>query len=85
LQRSRFVEELNDIVRQGYSIDREEFSTDICCIAAPVFAPQGHVVAALAISLTPDALARRAEWLIAQIMRAANHARAELRLAPIPH
>jgi DNA-binding IclR family transcriptional regulator len=35
--------------------------------------------------LTPDALARRAEWLIAQIVRAANHARAELRLAPVPH
>ena len=85
LQRSRFVEELNDIVRQGYSIDREEFSTDIFCIAAPVFAPQGHVVAALAISLAPDALARRAEWLIAQIVRAANHARAELRLAPVHH
>jgi DNA-binding IclR family transcriptional regulator len=79
VQRSKFIEELNDIVRQGYSVDREEFSHDTCCIAAPIFAPQGHVVAALAISFTPDALARRAEWLIAQVTRAANHARAELR------
>jgi DNA-binding IclR family transcriptional regulator len=85
LQRSRFVEELNDIVRQGYSIDREEFSTDTCCIAAPVFAPRGHVVAALAISFTPGVLARHADWLIAQVTRAAHHARAELRLSPAPH
>lgn len=85
VQRSRFVEELNDIVRQGYSIDNEEFSTDTCCIAAPIFAPQGHVVAALAISFTPSVFAKRAEWLIAQVARAANHARAELRLSPVHH
>src|SRR5215472_18054077 len=64
VQRSRFVDELNDIVRQGYSIDNEEFSIDTCCIAAPIFAPQGHVVAALGISFTPEVFARRAEWLI---------------------
>jgi IclR family transcriptional regulator, acetate operon repressor len=83
VQRSKFIDELNDIVRQGYSIDNEEFSTDTCCIAAPIFAPQGHVVAALAISFTPEVLVRRAEWLITQVIRAANHARAELRLAPV--
>lgn len=83
VQRSRFIDELNDIVRQGYSIDNEEFSTDTCCIAAPIFAAQGHVVAALAISFTPGVFARRAEWLITQVTRAANHARAELRLSPI--
>jgi len=85
VQRSRFIDELNDIVRQGYSIDHEEFSSDICCIAAPIFAPQGHVVAALAISFTPEVLAKRAEWLITQVVRAAHHARAELRLSPVYH
>lgn len=85
VERSRFIDELNDIVRQGYSIDREEFSADTCCIAAPIFAPQGHVVASLAISFTPDVLARRAEWLAVQVVRAANHARAELRLSPVHH
>jgi DNA-binding IclR family transcriptional regulator len=85
VQRSRFVDELNEIVRQGYSIDNEEFSTDTCCIAAPIFAPQGQVVAALAISFTPEVFTRRAEWLIAQVIRAANHARAELRLSPVHH
>ncbi len=85
VQRSKFVDELNDIVRHGYSIDREEFSNDTCCIAAPIFAPEGQVVAALAISFTPNALAKRAEWLIAQVVRAANHARAELRLSPTRH
>ncbi len=83
VQRSRFMDQLNEIVRQGYAIDREEFLPGICCIAAPIFASQGQVVAALAISLTTDSLAKRAEWLIAQVSRAANHARAELRVASI--
>ncbi len=83
VQRSRFIDELNEIVRQGYGIDNEEFSTDTCCIAAPIFAPQGQVVAALAISFTPEVFARRAEWLITQVTRSANHARAELRVTPV--
>jgi DNA-binding IclR family transcriptional regulator len=83
IQRSRFIDELNDIVRQGYAIDREEFLIDTCCIAAPIFTPQGQIVAALSISLTTDSLARRANWLITQVCHAANHARAELRVASI--
>jgi IclR family acetate operon transcriptional repressor len=85
VQRSRFIDELNDIVRQGYSIDREEFLPDTCCIAAPVFAPRGQVVAAIAISFTPKLLMKRAEWLITQVTRAAHHARAELRTASVYH
>ena len=83
VHRSRFIDELNDIVRQGYSIDREELFPDTCCIAAPVFAPRGQIVAALAISFAPNALTKRPEWLIAQVTRAANHARAELRLSTV--
>ena len=83
VRRSRFIDELNDIVRQGYSIDHEEMFPDTCCIAAPVFAPQGQIVAALAISFAPSLLTKRAEWLITQVTRAANHARAELRLSVI--
>ena len=82
VQRLRFQEELNDIVRQGYSIDKEEFSADTYCIAAPIFAPKGEVVAGLAISFSGEVFAKRVEWLIAQVTRAANYARAELRLAP---
>lgn len=83
VNRLEFIDELNDIVRQGYSVDREEFAPGTCCIAAPVFTPQGQVAAALAISFTPDILAKRSEWLITQVTRAANHARAELRLPPV--
>ena len=83
VHRSRFIDELNDIVRQGYSIDHEEMFPDTCCIAAPVFAPQGQIVAALAISFAPNLLTKRAEWLITQVTRAANHARAELRLSTV--
>ncbi len=85
VQRSHFIDELNDIVRQGYSVDREEFFPDTCCLAAPVFAPQGQAVAALAISFTPNLLERRSEWLITQVTKAAHHARAELRLSSVYH
>ncbi len=85
VQRSRFIDELNEIVRQGYSVDREEFFPDTCCIAAPVFAPQGQAIAALAISFTPNLLERRSEWLITQVTKAAHHARAELRLSSVYH
>jgi hypothetical protein len=40
------------------------------------------VVAGLAISFSSEVFAKRVEWLIAQVTRAANYARAELRLAP---
>jgi len=83
VQRSRFIDELNDIVRQGYSVDREEFLPDTCCIAAPIFAPRGQAVAAFAISFTPNSLMKRSEWLVTQVTRAANHARAELRAASV--
>lgn len=81
VQRSRFIDELNEIVCQGYSIDQEEFFPDTSCIAAPVFAPKGQTVAAIAISFMPNLLTKRADWLINQVTRAANHARAELRLS----
>ena len=41
------------------------------------------VIAALGISFTPDVFARRAEWLIAQVVRSANYARAELYLSHV--
>jgi DNA-binding IclR family transcriptional regulator len=78
---AQFMEELNSIVRQGYSIDREEFSDNTCCLAAPIFAPRGQVIAALSISTSTETLSRRSDWLIAQVTRSANYARAELRLA----
>lgn len=82
IQRLEFQEELNTIVQRGYSIDEEEFSSDTCCIAAPIFSPGGEVVAGLAISFTHKAFTKRAEWLATQVMRAAEYARAELRLLP---
>ncbi|HEX4207371.1 MAG TPA: IclR family transcriptional regulator [Ktedonobacteraceae bacterium] len=84
VQGSQLLDDLNLIVQQGYSIDREEFSDNICCLAAPIFAPHGQVVAALSISITSDTLKRRAEWLITQVNRFANYARAELRLSECP-
>lgn len=84
VRHAAFIDELNAIARQGYSFDKEEFASETFCIAAPIFTSQGYVAAALGISLTADAFAKRTEWLITQVVRATNHARAILRVSPIP-
>lgn len=43
-------EELEQVRRQGYALDRQELSMDIRCVAAPVFAPDGRVCSAVSVS-----------------------------------
>ncbi|WP_322480475.1 IclR family transcriptional regulator [Thermogemmatispora sp.] len=80
VERSLLREELHSVVRQGYSIDREELHTGTACLAAPVRDAQGRVIAAIALSFRCDLLSRRGEWLITQVVRAAYQASMELRL-----
>jgi DNA-binding IclR family transcriptional regulator len=42
--------ELARVRRRGYAVDREEYAEGFCCIGAPIFAPDGHVAASIAIS-----------------------------------
>ncbi len=41
---------LEEVRRQGYALDIEEFDLGVCCIAAPVYNLQGKLVGAIGIS-----------------------------------
>jgi DNA-binding IclR family transcriptional regulator len=49
---SRLIADLADTRRRGYAIDDEESSDRVRCVAAPVLAPGGDVIAAIGISGT---------------------------------
>jgi IclR family KDG regulon transcriptional repressor len=48
----RLMEELAEIRQRGYAIDNEEHAVGVRCVAAPVFAAGGEVVAAIGVSGT---------------------------------
>ena len=48
----RLLEDLAAIRRRGYAIDDEEHAVGVRCVAAPVFAATGEVVAAIGVSGT---------------------------------
>jgi IclR family transcriptional regulator, KDG regulon repressor len=50
------LEELTAIRRRGYAIDDEEHAVGVRCVAAPVFAASGDVVAAIGVSATVSQL-----------------------------
>jgi IclR family acetate operon transcriptional repressor len=50
------IEELAAIRRRGYAIDDEEHAVGVRCVAAPVFAASGEVVAAIGVSGTVSQL-----------------------------
>jgi DNA-binding IclR family transcriptional regulator len=45
-----FLETLERIRRSGVSLDREEASIGLACVAAPIFGPNGAVVASMSVS-----------------------------------
>ena len=44
-------QELEAIARQGVAISLEEWTDNVCCLAAPIFNSRGDVVAAVAVTL----------------------------------
>jgi len=68
----RFREELDRIREQGYALDFEEKEEGVRCLAAPVFGPEGNVVAAMSISGPAGRLSEtRLEELVPEIKRIA--------------
>lgn len=68
----RFREELDRIREQGYALDFEEKEEGVRCLAAPVFGPDGNVVAAMSISGPAGRLSEtRLEELVPEIKRIA--------------
>jgi len=52
----RLLEELGAIRQRGYAIDDEEHAVGVRCVAAPVFAASGEVIAAIGVSGTVSQL-----------------------------
>lgn len=60
--RDQLKKEMEDVVRQGYAVDREETLPGVFCLAVPVSDGQGRVVAALSLVAPSTALNRDNQW-----------------------
>jgi DNA-binding IclR family transcriptional regulator len=67
-------EQLQEVVKRGYAIDRGEFADDVNCAATPVFSAEGEVVAVLAISAPEQRFVRKEDQLISAVVQAASNA-----------
>jgi IclR family transcriptional regulator, acetate operon repressor len=89
--------ELEQVRRDGFGVDREEFDEDFCCIAAPIFDERRRFVAAVGLSVTPHVFDTEREQLTATVVevaagavaaaakRSAEHLVGERRrLVPVP-
>lgn len=47
---SKLLEVLEQVRNQGYAIDLEEQEEGVCCLATPVFTPDGQILAAMSVS-----------------------------------
>jgi IclR family acetate operon transcriptional repressor len=55
---STLLEVLEQARKQGYAMDMEEQEEGVCCLAAPVFTPDGRILAATSISGPASRLSR---------------------------
>jgi IclR family acetate operon transcriptional repressor len=66
---SRLIIQIEQILKQGYAVDDQEFETGVRCIAAPVFDFRGKGIASIGISgpasrVTPDRINPLAEIVV---------------------
>lgn len=72
-------EELRRIRKQGYALDIEEYSPDLCGISAPVWDATGHVVAAVAVVAPASRIeGGRLEGMISEVIDAADRISAKM-------
>jgi DNA-binding IclR family transcriptional regulator len=65
-------EELREVRRQGFALNRGEWRDSVCGVAAPVFGVGGRAVAALGLSGPASRLTERLDEFAAQITAAAR-------------
>jgi acetyl-CoA synthetase len=76
--------ELAETRRRGFAVEREEFDSDFCCIAAPVRDPRGRFLAVVGISMSRRAFDDEHEALAATVLEVAGiPAGAPQEVAPI--
>jgi DNA-binding IclR family transcriptional regulator len=68
------MEQLQEVVKRGYAVDRGEFAEDVNCAAAPVFSAEGKVVAVLAISAPRQRFVQKEDQLVGAVVQAASNA-----------
>jgi acetyl-CoA synthetase len=80
--------ELDQVRRQGYAIEVEEFQEDFCCMAAPILDVRGRFRAVLGLSATKRAYEAEYGQLVAAVVDVAGfqaHAENEAFLAQPTH
>jgi DNA-binding IclR family transcriptional regulator len=65
---------LSETLRRGYAADLEEFSENLCCVAAPITAEGGKVEGAVGISTTARHFYKESSTLISLVQRYAREA-----------
>lgn len=60
--------EIQEIIKRGYAVDREEKELGICCMAAPIFDVMGQVKYAVSVSLTSAKLKQFGEKNLAKLV-----------------
>lgn len=68
------TEQLQEVVKRGYAVDRGEFADDVNCAAAPIFSAEGEVVAVLSVSAPEQRFAQKEDQLVSAVVQAASNA-----------
>ena len=68
------VAELERVKADGYAVDREEFDSNFCCIAAPIFDERGRFAAVLGLSVTANVFDAECKALAEIVMDVASGA-----------
>jgi IclR family acetate operon transcriptional repressor len=70
----RLRDQLREVLKQGYAVDRGEFADGVHCVAAPVFSVEGDVAAALTVSSPEGRFVQKEDQLVSEVVQAASHA-----------
>jgi acetyl-CoA synthetase len=66
--------ELERVAAEGFAVDREEFDSNFCCIAAPIFDDRGRFAAVLGLSVTANVFDAECERLAEIVVDVAKSA-----------
>jgi DNA-binding IclR family transcriptional regulator len=67
----QFEQELERIRRRGYAYDHQEYVPGVCCVGAPLL-HNGHIIAALGLSVPTERFEKRRAELTATLLDVAS-------------